>query len=646
MGSAVDYRPDIDGLRAVAVMSVVLFHAGYAAFAGGFAGVDIFFVISGFLITRLIRRDVEIGQFGFGRFYLRRARRLFPAMFVAVVLTFGASALVLSPDLFKDFSASAIAALTSVSNIYFWMSSGYFDSDAILKPLLHTWSLGVEEQFYLVWPLPLVAVLRFSDRAALCLLGLLGVASLVAAFAFSAHQSAVFYLMPFRIFELATGGVLVWLVDREIPIPKIVREIVLLIGIGLVAVAVFGLDGTVPFPLVGLIPTLGAAFCIWSGTARFFGYVLRNPLSVYVGRISYSTYLVHWPVVVLYRYLIDRDLVNNERLAMVAAALAGGAIMYWLVEQRFRRSDRPNSWRPFGFAAGCVGAAAAGVAVAGPAYVSDGWTWRLGDRQSLYIAATSQAMGEYGGKDCAQVRCANEGKTGRPLYVIGDSHARAYFTGINAVFPDRPSIFFESNACLFFSSGYMQEWLSHNAASTACVAARKQAFDELRGQKDYDLIVSQSWQPFDMIDLETGEVIKFPTDDDFARFVVAELSKLKADLAPTSLTIIGNVPTTGSLVGPLHCLGRPFGSLIDCEPGPINEPIAARKSTNDALRTASKDIAQFRDPFDALCHNSRCTTFTDGKVLYSDWNHLSGWGSELVVGILFKDGLTNTTTPR
>ena len=168
LAASAGYRPDIDGLRAIAVLVVVLFHFEVDAFAGGFVGVDVFFVISGFLITRLIRHDVDAGRFSFGVFYIRRVRRLFPALFVTIVVTFIAASVLFTPLHLERLGGSALHALLSVSNFYFWTESGYFDATSTVKPLLHFWSLSVEEQFYLVWPALLVALLtRTRSRVAL-----------------------------------------------------------------------------------------------------------------------------------------------------------------------------------------------------------------------------------------------------------------------------------------------------------------------------------------------------------------------------------------------------------------------------------------------------------------------------------------------
>src|SRR5688572_16591631 len=210
-GTTDRYRRDIDGLRAIAVMSVVLYHYAPGTFPGGFVGVDVFFVISGFLITRLIHDAVIANNFSFADFYLRRVRRLFPALLFTLLASTLAAILFLSPNHLTQYGGSLVSAIFSVSNFYFWRQSGYFDAAADTKPLLHTWSLSVEEQFYLVWPAVLVLLLTKTPRLPLLVVvGALGIASVYLAERWlETDPSAAFFLAPARVIELASGAALV-----------------------------------------------------------------------------------------------------------------------------------------------------------------------------------------------------------------------------------------------------------------------------------------------------------------------------------------------------------------------------------------------------------------------------------------------------
>ncbi len=370
--SALIHRPDIDGLRAVAVLPVILFHFGFSAFPGGFVGVDVFFVISGYLITRLLVHDIDSGIFSFARFYERRARRLFPAMFVVVIATVILSPLLLSTTANQEAMASAIAALTSLSNVFFFSVSGYFESGSLTKPLLHTWSLSVEEQFYMFWPLLVLLLMRLGGpRALFYAVGFLGLASLIAAQAMlTKNASAAFFLMPFRVVEFAIGAAVLCF-DMASPAAharKLAKDMALVLGLGSIGYSVFAFSETTPFPgNMALIPAIGAALAIWGGSSPRLGRVLTNGVMRGVGLISYSAYLVHWPIAVYFDAYAFRAPGLVEQTAMLAATLLLSALMYRYVEQPFRRPNPQTRWTAPAFGLGCALLALAAVVPA--AYV-------------------------------------------------------------------------------------------------------------------------------------------------------------------------------------------------------------------------------------------------------------------------------------
>lgn len=291
---ALDYRPEIDGLRAVAVLPILLFHLDFAPFSGGFVGVDVFFVISGYLITRIVKRDLEAGRFSFRGFYSRRIRRLFPALLATLALTLGAGYLVQIPASFARLASSTLYATFSLANVQFWWTSSYFDEASGLKPLLHTWSLSVEEQFYLLWPALLWLTIRRGRRLAPCAIALLSVATLVwAEITLISDASKAFFLMPFRIWEFGLGALLVWL-PAGLQTRRAAREAALALGLAAIAWAVFTYDHETAFPgLAAVAPCAGAALCIMAGNPRTLGGLLRNRVAVGIGKLSYSIYLVH-----------------------------------------------------------------------------------------------------------------------------------------------------------------------------------------------------------------------------------------------------------------------------------------------------------------------------------------------------------------
>jgi peptidoglycan/LPS O-acetylase OafA/YrhL len=280
-----------------------------------------FFVISGYLITRKISADLLAGSFSFRQFYLARLRRLYPALLATVAVTLLIGALLFSPPHLAKLAASAVASLLTFSNIYFWNEVGYWDIEVGLKPLLHIWSLSVEEQFYFVLPLILWGASRLrSPRVAIvAVVAVSGIASLCTATDFP--RSAVFYWMPLRAFEFAIGASIIWF--EMIPMPRFVREIDAVVGIGAIGYAVFFFNEKTAFPYAGaLYPCIGTALLIYAGGSPVTANLWNNRLMIAIGRISYSLYLVHWPVVIFYSYWRISPLALGERIGLLAASLA------------------------------------------------------------------------------------------------------------------------------------------------------------------------------------------------------------------------------------------------------------------------------------------------------------------------------------
>ncbi|UUY09837.1 acyltransferase [Pseudomonas sp. J452] len=375
------YNPEIDGLRAIAALSVIFFHFDIPFFSGGFVGVDIFFVISGFLITRLVLEDINRNKFSFKSFYLRRTRRLFPALFTVLAITFISATLLFSPEDLEKLAGSLVYSLASVSNIYFWNQAGYFDTEASLKPLLHTWSLSVEEQFYLIWPALLYICIRNAKKATPYILIALGLASLILCeYTLSKSPSSAFYWMPLRIFEFAIGGILYW--TQSLSRPNSYRNSTLaFIGLGLIAYSVLSLDETSRFPgLLALLPCIGTACLIQAGPSNPVGRLLSSRPATTIGLLSYSLYLVHWPLVVFFKYTQSNSLNGLQQAVLVAATFILATLLYLLIEKPLRYSKpNTNESSNTGFALCCTIAALALTLPAADAWANRGWTWRYSE---------------------------------------------------------------------------------------------------------------------------------------------------------------------------------------------------------------------------------------------------------------------------
>ncbi|MGE0861752.1 MAG: acyltransferase family protein [Gammaproteobacteria bacterium] len=337
------YRRDIDGLRAIAVVPVVLFHAHLGLFPGGYVGVDVFFVISGFLITGLLLADIEAGRYSIVDFYERRVRRLFPALIAMLVGVTAAALPILMPDALREFGQSVMATTLFASNLFFWQESDYFAPAADQMPLLHTWSLAVEEQYYVVFPLLLAGLLRLGRRLAVTVIALLAVLSFaLACWLVKTAPEQAFYLAHARAWELFVGALLA---AGVLPAPRAAWLREALAGAGLVAIlaAMLVYDGATPFPgAAAALPCLGAAAIIHAGGGgpSLVARLLATRLMVGIGLISYSLYLWHWPVFVLQKFYT----VTVPTTAQVLGAIVLVTLLAWLswryVERPFRDRRR------------------------------------------------------------------------------------------------------------------------------------------------------------------------------------------------------------------------------------------------------------------------------------------------------------------
>ncbi len=338
------YRPDIDGVRAIAILSVLCYHGGLPWISGGFTGVDIFFVISGYLIGGHIYSEVRAGSFSFLRFYQRRAKRILPAFYGVLAFVLPAALILMSPYELSVLGRTACAATLSASNIVFWRISGYFANQSELNPLLMTWSLGVEEQFYAVIPL-LMVFLGCIRRSLLLPAALLvcALSFLLACLALASHPDAVFFLLPTRAWELGAGVVLaiVELNRKRFALAAPLTQLLSIAGLALMLAPVFLLNARSPFPGLAALPSvLGTALVIAVPASWINRRILSLPPLVFVGRISYSLYLWHWPFLSYLRLISGGTLTPAAAGLGIACAFAAAILSYYWIEQPFRKSTR------------------------------------------------------------------------------------------------------------------------------------------------------------------------------------------------------------------------------------------------------------------------------------------------------------------
>ncbi len=345
------YIAEIDGLRAVAVMTVILHHFGFSLFSGGFVGVDVFFVISGFLITSILITETDKSTLNFFKeFYIRRALRLFPALFFVVLVTLAISYFLLVPGDYSELGRSAIATVGFFSNIYFNFNTGYFDGPAVLMPLLHTWSLGVEEQFYIIWPTLILILAKSTNRVCLLIVILLFLSSFLgSALMTESNPSLTFYNIPFRFFEFLLGAVIPIFFSSSKIRRRCNESIAIFLqafGIFLISFSAVNFSSEDNFPgFLALVPSLGSALFIFgvvTTTSRKLNPLGSRPVA-FIGKISYSLYLWHWPVIVLFT-IYNSEMTPNliQRIGLLLGTFVVSIFSYFLIETPFRRPAKSS----------------------------------------------------------------------------------------------------------------------------------------------------------------------------------------------------------------------------------------------------------------------------------------------------------------
>ncbi|NLH81132.1 MAG: acyltransferase, partial [Phyllobacteriaceae bacterium] len=441
------YRNDIDGLRAVAVVPIVLYHAGLTWISGGFIGVDVFFVISGFLITSIMLADVEAGRFSVVGFWGRRIVRIFPALFAMLAAVLVAGCVSLFPGDLRSLAGSAASAAAFVSNLWFEFTAGYFGPAAETLPLLHTWSLGVEDQFYIVHPLLIAVVHRFAPSRLKAVLTLTALASFALGLFLSLEMPVhAFYGLPGRVWELGLGALVAAGAAPRIA-TKRGRDAAALGGLALIVLGYLLIRPSSLFPVPwAVLPALGAALIIAYGDGAVTTRLLAAQPMRWIGAISYSLYLWHWPIITFWRLRHDVTLSASDTAIVVTLSVAAAWVSYRLVERPAIEAFRKG--RPGRLVIGGLGGVAA-VGLSAFVVAANAEHWRTYPPEVLKIAsyATYQqtpehksqfldgtcfvSLGEiYDRKTCLPV------STTKPnMLVFGDSHAAQYWLALKERFP-------------------------------------------------------------------------------------------------------------------------------------------------------------------------------------------------------------------
>lgn len=645
------YRADIDGLRAVAIVAVLLYHGGFGFAGGGFVGVDVFFVVSGYLITALVIAEIATGRFTAVGFYERRIRRLFPALFVVLATTSVAAGVLLLPDELRRFGGSLLATSTFTSNVFFWLETGYFQTAAELKPLIHTWSLAVEEQFYLLAPLLLPLGMRRRPQAfAAWVASLLLVSLFASEWAVRTAPSAAFYLTPFRVWELALGMLLA-LPGLARPSRGPARHAAAWLGLALILWSVLAYSWQTPFPgLHALAPCVGAALVIWSGGSG--ETAVKRLLSlrpvVFLGLISYSLYLWHWPILSFARYWAVRELDHSETAALLAVSVALAALSWRFVERPFRVRNGVLARGPLFATSGVAAAALAGLGLL--TFAAAGWPSRI-DEKSLRLADaandTNPRRGACSFLDAAAIR---EGRACRlgvidgraPAFVIwGDSHADALMPafdelavrfGVTGLYlgrigcppllgVDRPGTDFN---CRSFNEAARQT-IAASGARTVILVARWPHYSSeptYRNEPRTRVVIS------DASTGSPGAASVQANDEVLAR----GLRRTLESLVGHHVIVVAGIPEVGYEVPEVLARLQHLGRHVDIRPR--REAYEYRQRGFQSILDAQKIRFPFTQvhPSRRLCDREHCQVTVNGSPLYVDSHHLSGRGAALVAG--------------
>ncbi|MGE0882112.1 MAG: acyltransferase family protein [Blastocatellales bacterium] len=647
--SGTKYRPDIDGLRAIAVIPVVLFHAGFAGFHGGFVGVDVFFVISGFLITSLILPETLDGKFSIVTFYERRVRRIFPALFAVMFVCLIASYWLMWPLAFKDFGQSVVAATSFASNNLFWIKFGYFDSPADSRPLLHTWSLAVEEQFYIVFPLYLLMTVRWFSSALKQITIAIAVVSLgLSIYLVDSSPSSAFYLAPSRAWELLLGSSLAMGVIPPLK-SKLARTALSLTGLVLIGWAVFTFSKMTHFPgLAALFPCVGTAMVIYAGGGD--GNLINRLLSVrwlvFCGLISYSLYLWHWPLIVFGELYLLRGLRYAEATVVVLVSIPLAILSWKFIEQPFRTNRTVFTRRRLFTLAGVsmVITFVLGLSL----HLTEGWPTRMSPRaQQLALGSTDchrkpDRCNSPEPEDISSDKLCRIGDVAalNPDFVLwGDSHGEFLSNAIShaAALTRRSGYVVTSEGCPPIIGVHRLD--KHYSRCPAISDATLKVISD-PGIRQVVIIARWSlWSEGTRYRYENGSDVKLFDDGDpdgelSNREVLRMGLKRTLDalqLLHKQITVVAPIPEIGWDVPSVLALESWQGRHIHSEPT-LSDFLARNQYALELLREFQSEYGfDLVYPHETLCNQKSCQVIRDQQPLYCDDDHLSKHGMSYLI---------------
>ena len=636
------YRAEIDGLRALAVMPVILFHAGFELFSGGFVGVDVFFVISGYLITTIIISDLHLGAFSLVNFYERRARRILPALFFVLIVCLPIAWFYLLPNDLREFSKHLASIPLFSSNFIFWREAGYFSTLSELKPLLHTWSLAVEEQFYILFPLFLMFFWRHGKSLILPLLIIIFLFSLlIAQWASIAKPAAAFYLLPTRGWELIVGALSALLIANNNlkHSSRALNEIFGWLGLVLILFSILVYDQATPFPgLYALAPTVGTALIIlFVNQETSIGKLIGGKLLVGIGLISYSAYLWHQPLLAFYKYRFF-DSISDIFLILVCLLSFGFAYISWkYIEAPFRNRSLISQRSIFlssivsGLIIICIGLSG---------YFSNGFL-HLTKWDNIRDAQMVENQRGAGFQFCKKNK-ENVNFTNLPTCLIGDPLAKpegilwgdsfggAILIGLNEILKSQKKSYYAviNDGCISIAGA------SRINSEYSCTPEYNNTFfEEFLSQDDLKKLIwisnfggttGPESDPLYLLDLAPA------SGDDFRRRVLRMSERL--DDAKKDVVFVSDTPFFPIPVA--KTVSRSYFAPNNLEPiiTPQNtEFLRMSSGLSKNFLQVLQDNIKVVDGLDIFCMENSCSAFSPGfKLLYKDQNHISDYAAEIL----------------
>ena len=652
------YLPHIDGLRAISVILVILFHYMIGPFSGGYIEVDVFFTISGFLIIGSIVGQLEAGTFSALDFWQRRIRRLIPAILATLFLCLATGFLIMNSDGFSNLAKQSLFALFSLINFTLLGKVDYFDQSSPDEPLLHFWSLAVEEQFYFVFPiiaLLLFLILKKNKNYKAVMIGLLIILSIVSVIAAESlikngQNLMAYYMMPTRFSQLAMGGALAISLQYEKftsflqKIPQSIHALITISGIAAIGYVATTFTVNTSFPgLNSTLPTYGALAVLMSGGRNYLKPALENSIASYIGKLSYSLYLVHWPVWAFLAYYLNRDPQGAELIGALITSLGLSMFIYHFVEKPFRFGPTFKAKAMYKF---LIPGITAMVLCAGTIVKLNGVPIRIpADRRAFVKDAYNYHINNFGGDGYT----GNANVLGDPdekadFLIIGDSKARQFASGIDNYLKEnkRKAILISSDACPMIEDVITYKY---GKIDQICIDRVNQVIQFIK-DTDIPIISLRGWSNVSPM-IYKGQKFSMFDKGGYKRLAQFHLDfhkKLLADNPQRKIFLIGSNEGFENAAPITDCLTRPDWLGLYC----LNTNNFEAKTfkiprVESFIKTATESLANltFIPMVDVYCDEGVCRQFSkDGKILFSDPTHLSKVGSnEITVKLLTATGL-------